>query len=274
MNLKSKTALAALSLIASSAAFAQAATPAAAPTPEYTLAYNIGAVSDYRFRGITQTNYGPAVQGGVDFTHKSGIYLGAWASNVKWVKQVNGASKGDYELDLYGGYKGEFMPGLSYDAGFITYQYPGNDSGEAGSAIGAGSYSNASTKEVYLAVTYSVATLKYSQSLGDFLGNLSSNGSRYWDLSANFDLGSGYTLTPHVGKQTIPNQVLNGVANVADYTDYALTLAKDFGNGFSASAAYIATNADQNFYVNQSAPVGDGKYIAKSGLALGVKYSF
>ena len=268
MNLKSKTALAALALIASSAALAQAK----APEPDYTLAYNIGAVSDYRFRGITQTNYGPAVQGGVDFAHKSGFYAGAWASNVKWVKQVNGASKGDYELDLYLGYKGEIKTGLSYDVGFITYQYPGNDSGEASSQIGAGSYTNASTKEVYGALTYDIYTFKYSQSLGDFLGNLLSNGSRYYDLSAAFDLGNGYSLTPHIGRQTIPNQGPNG--NIADYTDFALTVGKDLGNGLAVSAAYVGSNADSTFYVNQGSPAGDGKGIAKSGAFLGVKYTF
>jgi uncharacterized protein (TIGR02001 family) len=268
MNLKSKTALAVLSLVATTAAFAQAK-PA---EPDYTLAYNIGAVSDYRFRGVTQTNYGPAIQGGVDFAHKSGFYVGAWASNVKWVKQVNGASKGDYEVDLYGGYKGEIKPGLSYDVGAITYQYPGNDSGEAGSQEGAGFHSNASTKEFYGAITFDIYTLKYSQSMGDFLGNLNSNGSRYWDLSAAFDLGNGYTLTPHVGRQSIPNQGTSG--NIGDYTDYSVTVGKDLGNGLSVSAAYVGTNADSTFYANQGGAIGDGKGIAKSGAFVGVKYTF
>lgn len=246
MNLMSKTALAALALIAGTAAMAQAA----APAPDYTLSYNIGAVSDYRFRGITQTNYGGAIQGGVDFAHKSGLYLGAWASNVSWVKQVNGATKGDLEVDLYGGYKAEIMPGLSYDVGMITYQYPGNDSGSANGAFAAGQYSKADTSEFYGALTYQMFTLKYSQSMGNFLGNNNSNASRYLDLTANFDLGNGYTLTPHVGRQTIPNVV----ANAADYNDYALTLAKDFGNGITGTVAYYATNADQTFYVNQGSP--------------------
>jgi uncharacterized protein (TIGR02001 family) len=262
MNLKSKTALAALSLIASFAAFAED------KPPESTLAFNVGAVSDYRFRGITQANYGAAVQGGVDYAHKSGLYVGAWGSNVKWVKEVNGASKGSYELDLYGGYKSEAF-GLAYDVGFITYMYPGNDSGDAGTP-GAGAYSKADTKEFYGAVTYSVVTLKYSQSVGDFLGNPNSNASRYWDLSANFDLGNGYTLTPHAGRQTIPNIA----GNVADYSDYSLTVAKDFGNGFTATGALVGTNADQGFYVNQGSPIGDGKYIAKNGAVIGVKYTF
>jgi len=257
MNLKSKIALAALALTAGSAAMAQ-------------LSYNIGAVSDYRVRGITQTANQPSVQGGVDYAHSSGLYVGAWAaSNVKWIKEFNQATKGDYEIDLYGGYKGEIKSaGLNYDVGFITYQYPGNDSGETGTP-GAGNFSNASTKEFYGALTYGVATLKYNQSLGDFLGNLNSNGSRYWDLSAAFDLGSGYTLVPHVGRQTIPNQTLGGVENVADYTDYALTLTKDFGGGITGSLAAVGTNANETFYTQT-----DGRNLAKNGFLVGVKYTF
>jgi uncharacterized protein (TIGR02001 family) len=262
MNLKSKTALAVLALI-SSGAFAQTA-PA---EPESTLGYNIGVVSNYSFRGITQTNYGGAIQGGVDYAHKSGFYVGAWASNVKWVKDVNGASKGDYELDLYGGYKGELVPGLGYDVGFITYQYPGNDSGTIGTpgSMTAAGFSNASTKEVYVGLTYGVTSFKMYQSMGDFLGNLNSNGSRYYDLSATFDLGDGYSLVPHVGRQTIPN-----LDNAADYTDYSITLAKDMGNGLVVSAAAISTTAG-GFYVNT---YGDNKAIGKTAAVIGLKYSF
>ena len=269
MKLKTTSALALTVLLAGTAAMAQTAAPVAAPVPDYTLSYNVGVVSNYVFRGITQTTENPALQGGVDFAHKSGFYLGAWASNVKWVKEVNGASKGDFELDLYGGYKGEIIPGLSYDLGLISYQYPGNDSGVANPsypALAAGTYTNANTNEFYGALTYSVVTLKYSQSLGDFLGNVNSNASRYFDLSANFDLGSGYSLTPHVGRQTIPN-VVN---NAADYTDYALTLGKDFGNGLSATLAATGTNATEGgFYTDLN-----GKFIAKNAVLVGLKYSF
>lgn len=273
MNLKTKTALAVLALI-SSGAFAQTA-PA---EPESTLGYNIGVVSNYSFRGITQTNYGGAVQGGVDYAHKSGFYVGAWASNVKWVKDVNGASKGDYELDLYGGYKGELVPGLGFDVGYITYQYPGNDSGERGTPgfVANGNvapYSNATTNEFYVGLTYGPVTFKVNQSLGDFLGNLNSNGSRYYDLSATFDLGDGYSLVPHIGRQTIPNQTVAGgiVGNAADYTDIALTLAKDMGNGLVVSAAAVATTAYDQFYFNGN---GDKKAIGKSAAVIGLKYSF
>ena len=256
---------ASLAILATSASFAQTK----APEPDYTLSYNVGVVSDYRFRGISQTTLKPAVQLGVDFAHKSGFYLGAFGSNVKWVKDFNGASKGSYEVDLYGGYKGNITKDIGFDVGLITYIYPGNNSGAAGT-VGAGAYSNANTTEVYGALSYNVFTFKYNRSTGNYLGFLRSSGSQYFDLTANFDLGSGFTLTPHVGIQKIPNQGVGG--NQGNYTDYALTLAKDFGNGFSGTAAVIGTNTKSGvgtFYRDNT-----GKDIGKSTLVVGVKYSF
>ena len=269
MNLKSKTALAALGLIASTAAFSQTA----APAPDYTLGFNVGVVSDYRFRGIEQTAGQPSLQGGIDFAHKSGFYAGAFAANnIKWIKEFNGASRGDYEVDLYGGYKGEAM-GIGYDIGVITYQYPDNNSGAVASPGGT-AYTKADTTEAYIGVSYGVASLKYYQSMGDFLGNLNSNGSRYWDLSAAFDLGNGFSLTPHVGVQTIPNQSFGTkIGNAANYSDYALTLAKDFGNGVVASLAAVGTDAKEGEFYN-STFYGTNRFYGKSTVVLGLKYNF
>ena len=138
LNSTTKIALAIASLTVGASAMAQAK----APEPDYTFSYNVGVVSDYRFRGLTQTNYKPALQGGIDFSHKSGFYLGTWASNVSWVKEFNGANNGTTELDLYGGFKGEITSGLGFDVGLISYLYPGNDSGAAGTP-GAGLAANA-----------------------------------------------------------------------------------------------------------------------------------
>ena len=82
MNLKSKIVLALLAT--SSAAFAQTA-PAA---PEVT--YNVGVVSQYRYRGIAQTKGDPALQGGVDYANANGFYAGAWGSTIKWIKENGG----------------------------------------------------------------------------------------------------------------------------------------------------------------------------------------
>jgi uncharacterized protein (TIGR02001 family) len=266
MKFATQSVLILSTLMSATAAMAQAK----APEPDYTIAYNVGVVTDYRVRGIAQTAFKPALQAGIDFSHKSGLYLGTFASNVKWIKDFNGATKGSYEIDLYGGYKGAITPDVGFDVGVITYQYPGNNSGSAGTP-GAGLYSNASTTEVYGAISYKMFNLKYNRSTGDFLGNLNSSGSQYIDLNANFDLGNGYTLTPHVGHQKIPNQSFAGkTGNAADYSDYSLAIAKDLGNGLVVSAAAIGTNTDKpGFYTDLN-----GKNLGKSTVVVGLKYTF
>lgn len=225
-----------------------------APEPDYTLSYNVGAVSDYRFRGMAQTSFNPALQAGVDFAHKSGLYVGAWGSNVSWIKDYAGATDGSLEIDLYGGYKGEISKDFTYDLGLITYQYPGNNAA-----------TNANTTELYGALTYGLVTAKYSRSAGNFIANPNSSGSAYLEVAATFDLGNGFTLTPHLGRQTIPN-VLNDAGNC---TDYALTLGKDFGNGLTATVVATGTNANKGFYTDSK-----GKFLGNSTLVVGLKYSF
>ncbi len=255
MNIKSKLLLALLAT--SSAAFAQTA-PAA---PESTIAYNVGVVSEYRYRGLAQTKGDPALQGGVDYTDASGFYLGAWGSTIKWIKDSGasaGQTKGPVEIDLYGGYKFE-AAGLGFDVGYLRYQYQGNTL--KNNTV----YTNANTDEVYGAATYGVTTLKYSYAVSDLFGYTSSKGSTYWDLSATLDLGNGYSLVPHAGRQEVKNHSVNS------YTDVALTLNKDLGDGLSASVAAIRTNrkGDSNF-----ASALTSYDTAKNALVVGVKYSF
>jgi len=214
-------------------------------------AFNVGATTDYRYRGISQTRGKPAVQGGVDYSNGP-FYVGAWASTIKWVKDLGGDANA--EIDIYGGFKGELAKDLNYDVGILTYQYPSNDLNPS-----------ANTTEIYGALTYGPATLKYSHALTDTFGNPDSKNSYYFDLSASFDLGDGLMLTPHIGYQKIKG-LYEGPGS---YTDYALTLSKDF-SGFLVSGAVIGTDADKSFYVS---PV-DGKELGKTTFVLSVKYSF
>lgn len=225
----------------------------AASTPEYSLSFNAGVVTDYRFRSLSQSSFKPAVQVGADVAHKSGAYAGVWGSNVNWIKDYETASNGSMELDLYAGYKGELTKDLGFDVGIIGYIYPSNNATP-----------NANTTEIYGALSYGMFTVKYSRSLSNFVSNASSTGSTYLEAAATLDLGSGFTLTPHVGRQTIPNQGGQG-----DYTDLSLTLGKDLGKGLAASLALYSTDAKDAFY--KVTPFGN---LGKSGLALGVKYSF
>lgn len=80
-----------------------------------TLSGNVSFATDYMFRGYTQTNQHPAIQGGVDWAHDSGLYFGGWGSNLDWA--------GGVELDLYGGYTWE-IGGVSYDFGAVYFVYP------------------------------------------------------------------------------------------------------------------------------------------------------
>ncbi len=220
-----------------------------------TLAFNVGVVTDYRYRGISQSRLEPALQAGVDYTMASGFYVGAWASTIRWIKDSN-ATSGNVELDLYGGYKGEISKGLSYDVGVLRYEYVGNKLGRVAN------YADANTTEVYGALTYGVFTAKYSHSLTNLFGNVNSKNSTYIDLSANFDLGNGLTLTPHLGRQEI-----NNVPGYS-YTDYSLTLAKDLGKGLSVSLMAVGTDAKKSSYTLVN------KYNGKNALVAGIKYTF
>jgi uncharacterized protein (TIGR02001 family) len=140
---------------------------------------------------------------------------------------------------------------LTYDVGVLTYQYPGNKFDPS-----------ANTTELYGAMTYGPATVKYSHALTHTFANADSKNSYYLDLAATFDVG-GFVLTPHVGYQKIKGPFSDG-----SYTDYSLTVAKDF-SGLVVSAALVGTDADKAVY---SSP--NGKDLGKAGLVLAVKYNF
>ncbi|MBK6296450.1 MAG: hypothetical protein IPO19_18135 [Rhodoferax sp.] len=247
MKLTSKSLIAAAALLACAATLAQTK----APEPDYTLAYNVGATTDYRYRGISQTRLKPTLQGGVDFSHKSGLYLGAWGSGIKWIK--DGGGDANIELDLYGGYKGS-AGSVSYDLGVLTYQYPSNKLNPS-----------ANTTELYVAGTMGPATLKYSHSVTNLFGFANSKSSGYLDLSASFDLGNGWSVAPHVGRQRVANN------SIFSYTDYSLTVNKDI-DGLILSAALVGTNAEEAAYTTSAA--AGSKFLGKNGLLVSIKKNF
>ena len=258
--------------------FAQAAPAPAATPPEHTFTGNATLVSDYRFRGISQTFKLPAVQAGFDYAHASGLYLGTWASNVSNNVYANGAGM---EWDLYGGYKFEVAKDLGADVGVLYYWYPGakfNTPGED-------KYNNL---ELYGALSYGSFTAKYSHTLSDFFGMKTatmgglcgldssgaptsncfsadpggSKGSGYLDLSYNFDLGDKLTLGLHVGHQSGRNY------GKLSYTDYKIGLTKEY-NGFLLGAALVATDANTELWRAMNGAQANGaKFIDPRGATL------
>ena len=221
-----------------STAYAQTA---AAPASPFT--FNVGVVSDYLFRGVSQTHGGPALQGGVDYAHPSGFYLGAWASSITWVKDFLG--DGRVEIDVYGGYKNTFAGGdWSYDVGFITYNYPGR-----GSAIPT-VLANPNTQELYGSIGYKWLSAKYSYATSThFIGwyggtalDQNTRGSDYLELNANYDMGNGWTLIGHVGHQKVKGSVdIAGGLRSASYSDWKIGVSKDVGFG-TVTLAYSDTD--------------------------------
>jgi uncharacterized protein (TIGR02001 family) len=267
MKLKSHAALAVL--FAAVAAQAQtsaepkagqtAQTPAAAASePASPFSYNVGVVTDYRFRGISQSRIRPALQGGVDFAHESGFYVGLWASTIRIIHDTVPGADGPVELDIYGGYKGKINDTFAYDIGALRYQYPHQDL--------PGGVTTFNTTEIYAALTAGPATVKYSHSVQDHtFGVANSRGSYYLEAAATFDTGYwGLSVTPHIGRQHFDG----GGNNIASYTDFSIGVSKDLGHGLTASLTAVTTNASRGFYTI------NGKYLGKGGLVAGVKYAF
>jgi uncharacterized protein (TIGR02001 family) len=209
-------------------AFAEDA-PAAAPAP---FTGNMNFASEYLYRGIAQTRGKPALQGGFDYAHSSGAYVGIWGSNISWISDGYAGASASLEADVYGGYKGTAGP-VGYDVGVLTYNYPGT-----GKPSGAG---KPDTTELYGAVTWEWLTAKYSYSTGSLFGWTKSDGSKtkgsgYLEVNAAFDLGNGFGVTGHVGHQTV-----KGFSN-ASYTDIKIGGTKDVGIGV-VGLAISGTNA-------------------------------
>lgn len=247
------TAIAAAAALPGLAA-AQASSP-------HTVAGNMGVFSDYRFRGISQTFEQPAIQGGIDYSHSSGFYLGNWNSNVSGLSFPDGS----IEMDFYGGYKFGAGP-VTMDIGLLQYYYPNVKFGTE----------KADTLEAYVGVSWKFLTAKYSITTGDYFGlsattssfctGADSKNSGYLDVSASYEIMPKLTLVGHIGNQTIKD------CDPLEYSDYKIGLTYD-ANGWLLGAAYIDTDADDAIYTLTSGS-GKVKEIAKGTVVLSVTKSF
>ena len=240
----------------------------AAPAPA--VVANVALVSNYLYRGISQTGAEPAIQGGFDYAHSSGFYAGVWGSSISWIGDGGLAANAGLELDTYLGFKNSFATDFSYDVGFLRYNYPGQYTALASAAP----FAKADTNEIYGLIGWKWLTLKYSDSLGDTFGVSDASGTSYIDLSASYTLdGPGITLGAHYGKQKYKGSSTDMlVAGGADpsYSDYKLSVSKDF-SGYAWGLAYSSTNAKKGpgqFYYVQ------GKDLGKGTVVLSVLHSF
>ena len=225
--------------IASALLCSSIAVAADAPASPHSFTGNFTLASEYMYRGIAQTNRKPAVQGGFDYAHSSGFYAGIWGSNISWLADLDkfpgvGGISSSVELDVYGGYKNTFGGGdWNYDIGVLTYNYPGSyPSG----------FVDADTTEVYFGLGWKWLSAKYSHTTSSHIfgwvgtGGEKTRGSGYLELNASYDLGDGWGVTGHVGRQRIKH------FGDASYTDWKIGVTKDVGVGV-IGVAYVDTNA-------------------------------
>lgn len=282
-----KKTILALSVAAAAASIPGAAMAQAASASPHTFTGNVTLATDYRFRGISQTFGKPALQGGFDYSHSSGIYLGNWNSNVN---EGAGFPSANLEMDFYGGWKKSFGD-FGLDLGAIYYYYPGSNFDAARGTgptaanprTGRTNTGRVDNTELYIGGSWKWFSLKYSHAIDDYFLLPGTKNSNYLDLSATYDLGSGWGINGHIGRFRLKgwNNGAAGSVNDANYTDWKLGVTKDI-SGWVLGASYVDTNAKARctapaqFYCfsNQVPATTQTKDVGKATIVLSVSKSF
>ncbi len=223
-----KTLIASALLASSSAAMAE-------------ISANVTLASDYIFRGVSQTDNQIAIQGGFDWGHDSGFYLGTWASNVD-SQFFGGGTDPQIELDLYLGYANEFSNGLGYDLGYLRYQYPGGG--------------DFNTNELYGVLSYKgfSGSVNYSDELA-FVGSDSS--AWYWKAAYEYSFPYEIGFSAHIGYSTggafDDDEALGG-----SYTDWSIAGSIPVA-GVDLGLVYTDTNISED---DCGSNVCDAKLVA------------
>jgi uncharacterized protein (TIGR02001 family) len=180
------------------------------------LSANIGVSSNYVWRGVSQTDDGAAVSGGIDYAQDSGFYAGTWVSNVDF----NDASGGQTEWDLYAGFAGE-AGDMGYDLGVIYYAYPTAD--DAADEL--------DFTEIYASLAYNAFTLGANYTV-DKEDSSAEENDLYLYVSAGTDLSDGWSVGGTIGHydydagNSYQHAQLDIGKNVGEFGDFTLSLSK------------------------------------------------
>ena len=257
------------------------AKPAEEASP-HSFTANVGLYSQYIFRGLSQTNGNPAIQGGFDYAYNFGpatVYIGSWNSNVSWLADSRQYTSSSLESDLYGGIKGNFgASDFTWDVGFLQYFYPGNVNTVGNGAKG-------DTSEVYGALGWKWLTFKGSYVVSNkAFAVQDAQGTYYLDLSAAYPVGeTGITLLAHYGRQKYTgndSRNFGGQSNDSIYTynDYKIGASYDVGklskvfNAVTVGAYYTNTSGANGLGYNGTGDSPAGPYPKAISDSTGVVY--
>lgn len=200
-----------------------AETPSAEEESESNLTWNLAVTTDYVFRGITQNDFDPALQGGLDYAFgDSGFYVGAWASNVDFV-DPDGP---DLELDTYVGYSVDVAEDWNLDFSLVRYTYIGERD----------VYGSIDYNEVFGKVTWN-EMLTFTVAYANDYSNLDYS-SLYTNLAGSWEFGNDFSLNAGIGYSQFSDD--NG-----SYTDWNIGVSRQFGP-VNAAINYYDTSFDGN----------------------------
>lgn len=193
---------------------------------------NVAVYSDYIYRGISQTLEEPALQGGIDWSHDSGLYVGVWGSNVNF-----GGSTEHVEVDVYGGYGGSIGK-FGYDINLLQYLYPGVSSSESFDFF-----------EITPSISYDFGVATVGASLSYTSDNFGGSGDAYfYQATIEAPLPKGFTASANIGRWNIED---NTTFALPDYTTWGVGLSYALGSlhskleAFSVGVDYTDTNIDR-----------------------------
>lgn len=223
---------------------------------------NLGLTSDYRFRGISQSQNAPAVQGGVDYAHSSGLYVGNWNSSVSSQVYTNGAG---VESDLYAGWKKDVYKGITIDIGSYNYFYP--------RATATGTGANFDTYEAFAGLGYGPVSAKYSQTLGNgYFGTSNARGTSYTqvDLAQSFEPLSAklknLSFIAHYGRTNVAN------SSNLDYNDMNAGLGYALPDAWTVAAKYYTNSSMTSTF--QTANNVNGQKLYKNAVVVSLTKTF
>lgn len=283
--MKFRLATMALMTAVSSLAATAAHAEETAPPPAFTISGSAALVSDYRYRGVSQSNGGAAVQGGITVSHESGAYAGFWSSNLSGWGTFGGPN---LELDLIAGYKLPVAPGAALDVGVTVYTYPGG----ASKTTFAEPYVKLSGTVGPASLTAGVAYAPKQEALGQWYntgasaqtGTPDNPGAKKDNFYVWTDAAAGIPTTPitlkgHVGYSK-GNAGLgpNGtsVAPTGEYLDWLLGADIAMGK-LVLGVAYVDTDisdAEAAYLQPNFSSTKDGKTIAGSKVVVSITAAF
>lgn len=255
------------------------ATPALAqdaePPKPVTVSGSVTIASDYRFRGVSQSDKEVALQGGITVAHESGFYVGAWGSNLAGWGTFGGAN---LELDVIAGYKAPLANG-TVDVGVTWYMYPGG----ADETDFFEPYAKLSGTAGPATLTASVFYAPKQEALGNFSATPFSRGQSEDNLYLAGDAAVGLPTTPitlkaHIGySDGNPGLGPNGtsVAPTGKYWDWALG-ADVVWKGLTLNVSYIDTDISdrESAYLLPNFQKTTGGSIAGSTIVASITAAF